>query len=58
MRLRTKILILGTSGILLTGLTVVTAVLYQESQLDEQFRAEADVRTRCECSTRSPKTST
>ena len=50
MRLRTKILILGTSGILLTGLTVVTAVLYQESQLDEQFRAEADVRTRCECS--------
>ncbi len=50
MRLRSKILLLGTAGILLTGLIVVTTVLYQESQLVEQIKAETTARARSECS--------
>ena len=34
----------------MTGLTVVAAVLYQESQLDEQIAEEMNARARCECS--------
>ncbi len=50
MRLRTKIVILSTLGILLTGMAVVGAVLYQNSVLDEQVTAEMNDQGRAECS--------
>ncbi len=49
MRFRTKILILSTSGILLTGLVIVAAVLRQGRVLNEQVTDEMNLLARSEC---------
>ena len=49
MPLRSKILLLATSGILFTGLLVVAAVLYQETRLDQQVTDEMNAMARSEC---------
>ncbi len=43
-------MILSTSGIVLTGLTIVSVVLYQSRTLDEQVVAEMNDQARSECS--------
>jgi len=50
MRLRTKILLLSTSGILLTGMAVVAVGLRQGSVLDKQVGHEMDTLARAESS--------
>jgi methyl-accepting chemotaxis protein len=50
MKFRTKILVLSTSGVLLTGLVVVAVGLYQASALDEQVTGEMNGLARSECS--------
>jgi methyl-accepting chemotaxis protein len=50
MRLRTKIVMLSTAGILLTGMTVVGIVLYQNVLLDRQVTEELNQQGRAECS--------
>ena len=49
MRFRTKILILSTSGIILTGAIIVTAVLRQNGVLDRQVTQEMNALARSEC---------
>lgn len=50
MKFRTKILAVTTSGILLTGLAVVTTVVYQNTILDSQVTEEMNIQARSECS--------
>ncbi len=50
MQLRTKIFILSTSGIILTSLTIVGIVQFQERLLDQQITEELDIQARSECS--------
>jgi methyl-accepting chemotaxis protein len=50
MRFRTKVLMLSTSGILLTGAVIVGAVTYQDKSLDLQVTAEMDNLAHSECS--------
>ena len=49
MRFRTKILILGAFGILLTAAMLVTAVVYQNRILDKQIVEEMNVLAKSEC---------
>jgi methyl-accepting chemotaxis protein len=49
MQFRTKILILSTVGVLLTGLTIVGAVVRQESVLNDQITQEMAVQAEGEC---------
>jgi len=49
MRFQTKILLLSTSGIALTGLAIAATVLYQEKKLDAQVTAELDIQGQSEC---------
>jgi methyl-accepting chemotaxis protein len=50
MRFRTKILILSTSGILLTGVVILAAVLRQGAVLDDEVTNEVNALARSECS--------
>jgi methyl-accepting chemotaxis protein len=49
MRLRNKIVLLSTAGVVLTGLTVLTAVVYQYSILDSQVTVEMNEQGKSEC---------
>lgn len=50
MRFRTKILLLSTSGVLLTGAAIIAAVLIQYRALDEQVTEEMNTQAKSECS--------
>ncbi|MBN1395285.1 MAG: Cache 3/Cache 2 fusion domain-containing protein [Pirellulales bacterium] len=50
MKLRTKILLLSASGIVITALAVVGAVLYQDAQLDDRMTQQMNERARSESS--------
>ncbi len=50
MRFRNKILILAVSGIVLTGITVISAVLYQETTLNQHITQELNSLAQSECS--------
>ena len=49
MRFKNKILILGILGIVLTGVTVIGAVLYQESSLNRHITHELNALAHSEC---------
>ncbi len=49
MRLKTKILVLSTSGILLTGAMIVATVMRQNHVLDEQITSQMNDMARSEC---------
>ena len=50
MRFRTKILLLSTSGIVLTGLVIIAAVVRQGAVLDNEVTSEVNALARSECS--------